>query len=604
MYLYPILRSSASIAVALCMLLTCVPSSVNGPGTASASPTNETLILDIERGFVGNHIFRHEDRIRAGVAVAGGGLITIARRAIEAFQRERGLLSDGKVSDGLIAVLQIATSQNPPPIILTIDGIDLAASQELQALLGLLVEGRADSYLEPAIRSEWDFVKDEDVHYLPWSGNYADTPKFIENAKGIIDLLTRTARRDKRPFVIVSHSWGSVLAYRAIDELSRSGKLPEGSVDQFITLGSPLNSRNLIYRAKVRQYINWSGTAAMGGPVVVWRNYWIDEDSVSNAIDELGKKNIQLPYSKTRDGKAHSSYFNYEKSPLLWNKIGLDVRKALISAQDEKERVQRSVNLESQQALDVKGKVEANESRRQVKSKRELAVRIMSSALIQRWVSKVEAEDKLKRATDVTDLSLADIKLFMSYDTVIEILRTKRPDAKIHETRKGPCVSDRIMAINSGTRLNNSCITRVSAKRQYEEGQYYSVVVNFAEAVPHYPGVGIVVGVRYRQEYGKKKSSFVEFLKSVEAKYGPADHIGQFGNDRFIGHLKIDGYARAYGLRFAPPQYNLPYIRYGGALSRQTVVNLTVGSWFNNHLKKVTKQKVQAATRSKIKPEF
>ncbi len=263
-----------------------------------------------------------------GDGVYGGN----TRRAIEAFQRAQGLLPDGQVSDGLITRLRMAASQIPSPIILAIDGIDRWASQELQALSGLLIEGRAISYLEPAIKSAWDFVNDKDVHYAPWSGNYADTPKFIDSVKGITRLVAQMARRDKRPLAIVAHSWGSVLAYRAIDELYREGTLQQGDVDQLITFGSPLNSRNPIALMKARQHIDWRGASAMREPVREWRNYWIEEDGISNAIPELGKKDIQLPYSEIRDGKAHEAYYSHEKSPLLWNKIGLDLRNALAAA--------------------------------------------------------------------------------------------------------------------------------------------------------------------------------------------------------------------------------------------------------------------------------
>lgn len=152
-------------------------------------------------------------------------------------------------------------------------------------------------------------MNDEDVHYAPWSGNYADTPKFINSIKSITKLVAGMARRDNKPFVIVSHSWGSVLAYRAIDELFRNGKLQKGEVDQLITLGSPLNSSNLVYRTKVCQHIDWRGASPIGGPVREWQNYWIKEDKISNSIPELSENDIQLPYSETRDGKAHSAYY-------------------------------------------------------------------------------------------------------------------------------------------------------------------------------------------------------------------------------------------------------------------------------------------------------
>ncbi len=51
------------------------------------------------------------------------------------------------------------------------------------------------------------------VYTKNWSGDPADTKEAVDKFKEIIPVLARTAKEKSRTFVIVGHSWGSVLGY-------------------------------------------------------------------------------------------------------------------------------------------------------------------------------------------------------------------------------------------------------------------------------------------------------------------------------------------------------------------------------------------------------
>ena len=80
------------------------------------------------------------------------------------------------------------------------------------------------------------------------------------------------AKLTGKRLLLITHSWGSVLTYIA---LRRSTRLKPGSVDLWVTLGSPLGARGPARLARVQVSI---GTLAYPltrpPPVTVWKNLW------------------------------------------------------------------------------------------------------------------------------------------------------------------------------------------------------------------------------------------------------------------------------------------------------------------------------------------
>jgi hypothetical protein len=197
-------------------------------------------------------------------------------------------------------------------IVLTIDGIDgnMLASGFGKFLAKGPQEGRGDSYLIEHVREKWSFA--DDVHYYAWSGDPANTSTDIQNLKIQIATLSELAERRGKPFIILGHSWGSVMAYRAISELKGEGKLPRPTIRKLVTIGSPLgancsggNLKCKAARETTFRHVRFSGPQAVLGPVESWTNFWIKKDYISGPVDKL-EHNVQLKYSFLT---PHNAYF-------------------------------------------------------------------------------------------------------------------------------------------------------------------------------------------------------------------------------------------------------------------------------------------------------
>lgn len=228
------------------------------------------------------------------------------------------------------AVSQLATSaeiQAMPssfsPIVFTLDGID--ALGEVSPLLESRPGGSTISYLEPRVEEVWQ-LPDNDVHALPWTGRTADTARAVKQAKALLLLLIGIAKQEKRPVVIVAHSWGSVLAYRALIDLYGNGDIRDGDIDQLITIGSPLFEENVAVRKFARLHANWIGAAPAGLTVRQWHSFYTNHDCLGGGVSEAGVENHNLPTSETKCLKAHRAYFEDDK---LLRKIGQYVTEGL-----------------------------------------------------------------------------------------------------------------------------------------------------------------------------------------------------------------------------------------------------------------------------------
>ncbi len=259
------------------------------------------------------------------------------KSAIVAFQREQGLVPDGQVSNELVSRLGTAaatpaTAKTPVPMILVIDGVDPGVYDPT----GLFSKssGRVDSYLMPKIKTSWagfwDLQEWKNLHQVIWGGDPTSTASAVETARVDIQQLLY-AKSETQPLVIVTHSWGSVIAYRALIDLSEQGILKPGDVDTFISMGSPLNAQSKILRAFTRRLYQWSDPAPAANAVQQWRNYYIEPaDKISGPIPgtDANVTNIAVPYTGPVDDlwTAHSAY--HEDSRLL-RQIGMELRDAL-----------------------------------------------------------------------------------------------------------------------------------------------------------------------------------------------------------------------------------------------------------------------------------
>lgn len=201
-----------------------------------------------------------------------------------------------------------ALSGKRRPYLLTIDGIDFTLIPETQAV-PIDSASVPTSYLMRALKPEWEFIYD--WHHLPWSGSYSDISKNITRVKSHIHRLHQAASRENRFFVVAAHSWGGVLAYRAISELYKEKSIPVGAIDVLVTMGCPLNAQYAEMKNIAANYGRWSGAQALTEPVRAWLNYWILEDDFSGAVP--GITNTQLPYDYGMEVFPHNAYHQAEQ---------------------------------------------------------------------------------------------------------------------------------------------------------------------------------------------------------------------------------------------------------------------------------------------------
>ena len=202
-----------------------------------------------------------------------------------------------------------------PPIILAVDGISLAAQSRLFASWV--------NYLKPELDHSRNIkAMGATVEPFPWSGDTNDTQSALNALKTTyIPAFIARAKRENRKLVIVAHSWGGVLSYLALNELS--GRFNQGDVLQLITLGTPLNAqlqgRGLVAGPWAARYL--PGDLHKPEIITSWTNYWIRSDNISGSIPVA--QNVQLP------GGDHSAYYANKE---FLETVGAEIAAAIISS--------------------------------------------------------------------------------------------------------------------------------------------------------------------------------------------------------------------------------------------------------------------------------
>lgn len=161
-------------------------------------------------------------------------------------------------------------TNNKKPVVVLIDGMCLKAS------LTLLNDFCWSNYLREAFLKD---LQQATVGSFQWTGDIRKTPKLLEPATKIIRDYYKLANKRNTKYIVVAHSWGSVLAYQVFNNNQ------DILVDKLITLGSPLYSQN---ENIVRNYTH---AITNGQPVRLknikkWHNYWAYNDIVSGPFYE------------------------------------------------------------------------------------------------------------------------------------------------------------------------------------------------------------------------------------------------------------------------------------------------------------------------------
>jgi len=215
---------------------------------------------------------------------------------------EKPISSSGKIVDYIISSAPDNSSNQQTrgvengTVNIFIDGIDYDKTLRWWKIDKTI---RADSYLEGSqlgiYIKQYSGNNCKNIN-IKWTG---DIKNILDGTKAIETCVKEIKNYKQKNFKIriVSHSWGTVIGFRAIKELETFAGI--GQIDEFITAGSPLyrflsslyDERHLQAGLMQNVYI---GNLEKPGNLVKWVNFWAKNDWISGPIEANGIENIQV----------------------------------------------------------------------------------------------------------------------------------------------------------------------------------------------------------------------------------------------------------------------------------------------------------------------
>jgi len=198
----------------------------------------------------------------------------------------------------LVAAGALAGTGSSGPVVLAIDGLALAEVDLFNVEPLAWMRREPDGYLAAAIRGAHSVDSSVRVESLTWGRDpETDTRSAVDALKNRLTALSTTAQESSRPFVVVAHSWGGVLAYIALTELENVTTAGAVRVDQLATLGTPLAvSGSSAVARKIASLRSGAGLAIPDhrpSNVCIWTNWWAQRDAFSSSVP-VADINIQI----------------------------------------------------------------------------------------------------------------------------------------------------------------------------------------------------------------------------------------------------------------------------------------------------------------------
>jgi beta propeller repeat protein len=208
-----------------------------------------------------------------------------------------------RAADGTAVVCPPSYS---PAIIVTVDGLQFCKVVPSDLVDRELCEGidtiMREPYLKPAIESMQTPVPPEAIVDFNWTHDPDDTDDYVPLLRSWLQSYHNCAQANNQKFIVVSHSWGTVLTFLALG-LSANSSTPI-PVDLYITSGSPLGVAQApepclidvpsqLIKDAIEQYTNyWKSrfqcTSSTCFPLATnWYNYWIYEDLISGPVASI-----------------------------------------------------------------------------------------------------------------------------------------------------------------------------------------------------------------------------------------------------------------------------------------------------------------------------
>jgi hypothetical protein len=177
-------------------------------------------------------------------------------------------------------------------IIVTVDGLSFVNT----LVPGIEPIEESNHYLKTALENMNLDLPDTTIVDFAWSRDADDTVETVEDLREFLLEKYGQAQNESKRFIIVAHSWGTVLSYLALS--SQSMQVPGSEqvyVDLYITLGSPLGTDNAhgginypeetIVSNYTFNWVNRYDFCAVCFPLVEkWSNYWAWGDVISGPL--------------------------------------------------------------------------------------------------------------------------------------------------------------------------------------------------------------------------------------------------------------------------------------------------------------------------------
>lgn len=163
--------------------------------------------------------------------------------------------------------------------------------------------------------------KNEAVTPFIWANTMYDTGA-VSRLSQLLENWTHATKITHGPLIVVSHSWGTVLAYLAISSNANI------HVDKLITMGSPLQANPLVSMYS-DEWLEAFGFASLPRPSNVdkWHNYWAKCDPISARIS-VADRNYQISTNYRDAGgiypTCHGAYY---EDAAIWTNVLLDAYK-------------------------------------------------------------------------------------------------------------------------------------------------------------------------------------------------------------------------------------------------------------------------------------
>ena len=201
--------------------------------------------------------------------------------------------------DGAIAPQAPTAGACPSPngaaIIITVDGLSF-----LDTLLPIYDAFQAP-YLKAAVEAMQLPLPNDHIINFPWSRDAdKDTAEAVSDLQTFLRYYHACARDAEQKFILVSHSWGTVLSFVALAREAQSD--PPVYAELFVTLGSPLGAGfgpipclppDLVIQTAIIEYtfvwlLRLSCTSTACFPSTAeWVNYWAWGDMISGPVSSL-----------------------------------------------------------------------------------------------------------------------------------------------------------------------------------------------------------------------------------------------------------------------------------------------------------------------------